>query len=74
MERRQNGGRRRYIVQQFLTAIGDDTERLVCFLFLNGYKNTGICRILHLKPKELYKIKVKIGEALKAAGIEVPED
>ena len=57
-----------------MTAIGDDTERLVCFLFLNGYKNTGICRILHLKPKELYKIKVKIGEALKAAGIEVPED
>ncbi len=55
-------------------AIGDNTERLVCFLILNGYKNTGICKILHLKPQGLYEIKVKIGEALKAAGIEVPED
>ena len=31
-ERRQNGGRRRQIVQEFVKNITDDTRRLVCFL------------------------------------------
>ena len=37
-ERRQNGGRRRQIVQEFVKNITDDTRRLVCFLYMNGYK------------------------------------
>ena len=44
-ERRQNGGRRRQIVQEFVKNITDDTPRLVCFLYMNGYKDGAIRRI-----------------------------
>jgi len=74
MERRQNGGHRRYIVQEFVKDITDDTERLVCFLYMQGYKNTAIGKLLHLKSKRLNQIKGKLGEALKSAGIRQPEN
>ena len=74
MERRQNGGRRRYIVQQFLTAIGNDTERLTCFLYFNGYKDGAIRRTLHIDKARLALLKLKIARDLKKAGIRNRED
>ena len=46
MERRQNGGRQRYIVQQFVKNISDDTERLVCFLYMRNASDKEICKQL----------------------------
>jgi len=69
MERRQNGGYRRYIVQEFIKDIADDTERLVCFLYMQGYKNTAIGRMLHLNPKRLSRIRIKLAADLHKAGI-----
>ena len=56
-ERRQNGGRRRQIVQEFVKNITDDTRRLVCFLYMNGYKDGAIRRILKIDRQRLEQIK-----------------
>ena len=44
MEKRQNGGRKRYIVQQFVKNIADDTERLeaIKLKLAIDMKNAGI--------------------------------
>ena len=74
MAKRQNGGRRCQIVQEFVTDITDETERLVCFLYMNNYTDREICRRLHLTPARLENIKLKLAFDLKKAGIRTGED
>lgn len=73
MERRQNNGRRCQIVQEFVSEINDDTERMVCFLYMNNYTDREICKRLHLTPARLENIKLKLAFDLKKAGIRTGE-
>ena len=73
MERRQNGGQRRKIVQDYLTGIKDDQERLVCYLYLNRYEDYEIRRIMGISRKRLKEIKSEIREHLVAEGIQTAE-
>ena len=69
MERRQNGGRRCQIVQEFVKNITDDTERLVCYLFMNNYTDREVCKQLKIKQDRLNAIKLKLAFDMKKAGI-----
>ena len=73
MERRQNGGRRRKIVQDYLAGISDDQERLVCYLYVNNYEDFEIRKFMRFAQKRLNEIKAVIREHLVAAGIETAE-
>ena len=73
MERRQNGGRRRKIVQDYLAGISDDQERLVCYLYVNNYEDFEIRKFLRIAQKQLNEIKDAIRKHLIAAGIETAE-
>ena len=68
-ERRQNGGRRRQIAQEFVKNITDDTRRLVCFLYMNDYKDGAIRRILKIDKQRLRQIKTQLAYDLIKAGI-----
>ncbi len=73
MERRQNGGQRRKIVQDYLAGISDDRERLVCYLYVNNYEDFEIRKFLRIAQKQLNEIKDAIREHLIAAGIQTAE-
>ena len=73
MERRQNGGRQRYIVQQFVKNISDDTERLVCFLYMRNASDREICKQLKISHVRLEEIKLKLAIDMKNAGIRIKE-
>ena len=69
MDKRQNGGRRREIVQRFVTTLTDNTERLVCFLYMNNYTDAEVRKELHLDRPRLEAIKLKLAMDMKKAGI-----
>ncbi len=69
-ERRQNGGFRRKIVQDYVKSIDDGTKRLVCYLFMRNYEDFEIRKILHISKKRLGKIKDQIAFDLLKAGIQ----
>lgn len=69
MERRQNTGERCKIVQDYLKTIDDDTERLVCYLYLNNYEDYEVRKQLKIKQKRLEEIKASIRLKLLQAGI-----
>ena len=73
MERRQNGGRRRKIVQDYLVGISDDQERLVCYLYVHNYDDYEIRRFMRIAQKRLNEIKAAIRRHLIAAGIQTAE-
>ena len=73
MERRQNGGQRRKIVQDYLAGITDDRERLVCYLYVNNYEDFEIRKFMRIAQKRLNEIKAVIREHLVAAGIKTAE-
>lgn len=73
MERRQNGGRQRDIVQQFVKNISDDTERLVCFLYMRNASDREICKQLKISQERLEEIKLKLAIDMKNAGIRIKE-
>ena len=73
MERRQNGGQRRKIVQNYLAGISDNRERLVCFLYVNNYDDFEIRRFMRITQKRLNEIKTVIRRNLIAAGIQTAE-
>ena len=73
MERRQNGGRQRYIVQQFVKNISDDTERLVCFMYMRNASDKEICKQLKISQERLEAIKLKLAIDMKNAGIRIKE-
>ena len=47
----------------------DDTRRLVCFLYMNGYKDGAIRRILKIDKQRLRQIKTQLAFDLIKAGI-----
>ena len=71
MEKRQNGGHRRYLVQQFVLTIEDDQERLVCHLFMANYTKEQICNQLKINRTRLSIITLRLALGLKKAGIRV---
>ena len=73
MERRQNGGRQRYIVQQFVKNISDDTERLVCFMYMRNADDKEIRKQLNITQERLEAIKLKLAIDMKNAGIRIKE-
>ena len=73
MERRQNGGRQRYIVQQFVKNISDDTERLVCFMYMRNASDQEIRKQLNITQERLEAIKLKLAIDMKHAGIRIKE-
>lgn len=73
MERRQNGGQRRKIVQDYLAGISDDQERLVCYLYVHNYDDYEIRRFMRIAQKRLNEIKAAIRRHLIAAGIQTAE-
>ena len=73
MERRQNGGRQRYIVQQFVKNIADDTERLVCFMYMRNASDQEISKQLNITQERLEAIKLKLAIDMKNAGIRIKE-
>ncbi len=68
-KRRQNGGFRRKIVQDYLKSIDDDTKRLVCYLFMRNYNDFEIRKILKITPSCLKQVKDQIAFDLLKAGI-----
>ena len=73
MERRQNGGRQRYIVQQFVKNISDDAERLVCFMYMRNASDREIRKQLNITQERLEAIKLKLAIDMKNAGIRIME-
>ena len=71
MERRQNGGERRKIVQEFLLKLKDETERAVCHMYLADYRDGVIREKLKLSKQRLEEIKAGIRSKLIAAGIKL---
>ena len=70
MERRQDGGQRRKIVQGYIRSIDNDQERTVCYLYVNNYDDYEIRKCLRITQKRLNGIKAAIREKLIAAGIQ----
>ena len=73
MERRQDGGQRRKIVQEYIRSIDNDQERTVCYLYENNYDDYDIRKCLRITQKRLNEIKAEIRKKLVAAGIETAE-
>ena len=73
MEKRQNSGRKRYIVQQFVKNISDDTERLVCFMYMRNADDKEIRKQLNITQERLDAIKLKLAIDMKKAGIRIME-
>ncbi len=69
MGKRQNQGRRCYIVQEFLFGIKDNIERLVCYLYMKKYSDKQVCKQLNIAQKKLNLIKYKLALELRFAGI-----
>ena len=69
MERRQNNGERCKIVQDFLLTIKDDAERMVCYMYMHGYRDGAVCRQLKISRERLREIKAEIRRRMIAAGI-----
>ena len=70
MERRQDGGQRRKIVQEYIRSIDNDQERTVCYLYVNNYDDFDIRKCLRITRKRLNEIKAEIRKKLVAAGIQ----
>ena len=70
MERRQDGGQRRKIVQEYIRSIDNDQERTVCYLYVNNYDEFDIRKCLRITQKRLNEIKAEIRKKLVAAGIQ----
>ena len=73
MERRQDGGQRRKIVQEYIRSIDNDQERTVCYLYVNNYDDYEIRRFMRIAQKRLNTIKAAIRRHLIAAGIQTAE-
>ncbi len=56
-----------------MKTISSDTQRLVCFLYMNGYGDGEIRRTLHLPYQTLDAVKLQLAFDLKKAGIRLAE-
>lgn len=73
MERRQNGGQRRKIVQDYLKGINDNRIRIVCYLYAQNCDDYEVRKALRITRKQLNEIKAAIRRDLIAAGIQTAE-
>ncbi|MBO5680686.1 MAG: hypothetical protein J6T08_03120 [Lentisphaeria bacterium] len=53
--------------------ISDDTERLVCFLYMRNSSDKEICKQLKISHERLEEIKLKLAIDMKNAGIRIKE-
>ncbi|MBO5309164.1 MAG: hypothetical protein J6C40_14290 [Lentisphaeria bacterium] len=53
--------------------ISDDTERLVCFLYMRNASDREICKQLKISQERLEEIKLKLAIDMKNAGIRIKE-
>jgi len=60
-------------VQQFVKNISDDTERLVCFLYMRNASDQEIRKQLNITQERLEAIKLKLAIDMKNAGIRIKE-
>ncbi|MDD2295868.1 MAG: hypothetical protein PHC36_06730 [Eubacteriales bacterium] len=52
-----------------MKGITDNTERLVCFLFMNNYADREVCKFLKINENTLVLLKLKLAFDMKKAGI-----
>ncbi len=67
---RQNNCLRCKIVRGYLAKLEDDTLRLLCFLYSQGYSDSTVRRTLHINRPRLAELKKSIADALIEAGLE----
>lgn len=72
--RRQNNGQRCRIIQEYVRNIENDTERLICFLFMRNFTDRQVCMQLGISRQRLKLIKNRLAKALESTGIRNPED
>lgn len=65
----QNSCARRQIVQDYLAGIENNTIRLVCYMFTQGYPDGIIRQNLHLSRPRFREIRAEIAQGLLDAGI-----
>ena len=69
MTKRQNHGEQCKIVQNYVKAIDDPQQRLVCFYILENYDDAFIRKTMKLSKEKLEAIKLKIAWELRQAGV-----
>ena len=73
MTYRQMRERRAELVRQYLETIRDDTQRMVCFLFMRGCAPDDICRELKISHERLELVRKSIETEMRNFGL-APED
>ena len=61
------------LVRQYLETIRDDTQRMVCFLFMRGCSPDDICRTLRISHERLELIRKSTETEMRNFGL-APED
>ena len=61
------------LVRQYLETIRDDTQRMVCFLFMRGCSSDDICRELKISHEHLELIRRETEVEMRNFGL-APED
>ena len=70
---RQNRQARVELVRQYLETIRDETQRMVCFLFMRGCTPDDICRDLKISHERLELVRQSIETEMRNFGL-APED
>ena len=61
------------LVRQYLETIRDETQRMVCFLFMRGCTPDDICRDLKISHERLELVRQSIETEMRNFGL-APED
>ena len=61
------------LVRQYLETIRDETQRMVCFLFMRGCSPDDICRELKISLERLELVRQSIETEMRNFGL-APED
>ncbi|MCQ2404271.1 MAG: hypothetical protein MJ202_11190 [Lentisphaeria bacterium] len=70
---RQNRQARVELVRQYLETIRDETQRMVCFLFMRGCTPDDICRELKISHERLELVRQSVETEMRNFGL-APED
>jgi hypothetical protein len=61
------------LVRQYLETIRDETQRMVCFLFMRGCSPDDICRELKISHERLELVRQSVETEMRNFGL-APED
>ncbi len=61
------------LVRQYLETIRDETQRMVCLLFMKGCVPEDICKALKISPERLELVKAPVATEMLNFGL-APED